>query len=131
MTNANDHIDLNDLHIAATDETPEVFLSCKSVPCYLKGRSLPENAFEFYRPIISWAKQYIEVSRHGLDLTMSFDYLNSSSSRFLFEMLHALDQSVGSTSYHIKWKVDPEDELMIEKGEELQRLLKLKIEILS
>jgi hypothetical protein len=37
--------------------------------------------------------------------------------------------SQASESYHIKWQVDPDDELMLEKGEELQRLLKLKIEI--
>jgi SiaC family regulatory phosphoprotein len=129
MTNANESVHLGDLQMAATDETPEVFLTCKSLPSYLKGRSLPENAFEFYRPIISWAKNYVEAAHENLDLTISFDYLNSSSSRFLFEMLHAMDQSPQSSTFVVKWQVDPEDELMIEKGEELQRLLKLKIEI--
>jgi len=129
MTDANEHIDFADLHMAATEETPEVFLTCKAVGCYLKGRSLPENAFEFYRPIIAWIKAYVDVSKSGLDLTLSFDYLNSSSSRFLFEMLHAMSLSQASESYQIKWQVDPDDELMLEKGEELQRLLKLKIEI--
>lgn len=130
MTDANEHMEFADLHMAATEETPEVFLTCKAMGCYLKGRSLPENAFEFYRPIIAWIKAYVDVSKKGLDLTLSFDYLNSSSSRFLFEMLHAMAQSEARDSYHIKWQVDPDDELMQEKGEELQRLLKLKIEII-
>lgn len=122
-------MNLSDLHIAATDETPEVLLTSNSGKSYLKGRSLPENAFEFYRPIIAWAKQFVEQRGVGLDITLSFDYLNSSSSRFLFEMLHALDQSIDSGSYIVRWQTDPDDELMIEKGEELQRLLKMKVEI--
>jgi hypothetical protein len=102
MTISKENMNLNDLNISATEETPEVLLSASSGKSFLKGRSLPENAFEFYR---------------------------SSSSRFLFEMLHALDQSENSASYVVRWQTDPEDELMIEKGEELQRLLRMKIEI--
>jgi len=105
-------------------------LSAQTGKSYLKGRSLPENAFEFYRPIISWAKLYVEQGGVALDITLCFDYLNSSSSRFLFEMLHALDQSPESASYIVRWQTDPDDELMIEKGEELQRLLKMKVEII-
>ena len=122
-------MNLSDLHIAATDETPEVLLTSNSGKSYLKGRSLPENAFEFYRPIIAWAKQFVEQRGVGLDITLSLDYLNSSSSRFLFETLHAWDQSIDSGSYIVRWQTDPDDELMIEKGEELQRLLKMKVEI--
>jgi uncharacterized protein YlzI (FlbEa/FlbD family) len=130
MTTLNENMNLNDLHIAATDETPEVLLTAQTGKSYLKGRSLPENAFEFYRPIISWAKLYVEQRGVALDITLCFDYLNSSSSRFLFEMLHALDQSPESASYIVRWQTDPDDELMIEKGEELQRLLKMKVEII-
>jgi hypothetical protein len=129
MTISKDNMNLNDLNISATEETPEVLLSASSGKSFLKGRSLPENAFEFYRPIIAWAKNYVEHNGVGLEVTLSFDYLNSSSSRFLFEMLHALDQSENSASYVVRWQTDPEDELMIEKGEELQRLLRMKIEI--
>ena len=44
-------------------------------------------------------------------------------------MLTIIESRANTNSFKINWIVDKDDELMIEKGEELQSLLDLKFEI--
>jgi hypothetical protein len=119
----------NSLHIAATDDTPEVKFSLDSGKSSILGRSLPENAYEFYRPIITWLNSNIHHIKHKNELELSFDYFNSSSSRYLFEMLNILERSPNRRLITIRWKVEKGDELMFEKAQELSSLLDLNFQI--
>ncbi len=119
----------NNLHIAATDDTPEVNFSLVSGKSSILGRSLPENAYDFYRPIISWLNANVHLIKHKNELELSFDYFNSSSSRYLFEMLNILERSPNRQLITVKWKVEKGDELMFEKAQELSSLLDLNFQI--
>ncbi len=117
--------------IEKTDETPEVRLCTNSELSVISGRSLPENAFDFYHPILQWMKTYASTSKAPLNLELRFDYFNSSSGRYLFEILHVLESSKYKEFYKIIWISDKDDDLMIEKGEEFQKLSDLTFELVS
>lgn len=119
------------LHISQTEDTPEVHFNIETGIFRIIGRSLPENAYNFYQPILSFTSSYL--SNHGktpVALEFKMDYFNSSSGRFIFELLTMIEESkYGKTDFKITWLVESDDELMIEKGEELQSLLDLSFEI--
>lgn len=122
-------MDTRPLHIAATEETPEVRLNADGSVSVISGRSLPENAFDFYDPIIQWVKRFTATSSQPLILELRFQYFNSSSGRYLFELLHILEQSKYKQSYKITWLADADDELMSEKGEELKSLCDIPFDV--
>lgn len=112
---------LKPLEIIATGDTPEVFLRATETSS-LSGRSLPENAYVFYEPILDWIKQLVDSDTKEFTLVFSFDYFNSSSGRYIYEILHLLDKSRNKNHYSITWKYETEDDLMIERGESFQAL---------
>jgi hypothetical protein len=124
-------VELNTLHIPATDETPEVYLDSSGVECRISGKSLPENAFDFYEPVLQWIRKYGDAIERPLRLQIRFEYFNSSSGRYLFEMLHILEQSKYKENYRIIWITDKDDELMFEKGLELKSLCDLAFDLVT
>ncbi|MFY7972161.1 MAG: DUF1987 domain-containing protein [Flavobacteriales bacterium] len=122
-----------DLHIASTEDTPEVHFDHAHSIFRMKGRSLPENAYNFYKPLLEWIKKYVE--QNGSSLTkfeFELDYFNSSSGRFIYEMLTLIEENAKSVElYEIRWKTHSDDELMIEKGEELKSLLNLRFNLIT
>jgi hypothetical protein len=119
------------LHIEKTEDTPEVHFDPGQGFFSLVGRSLPENAYNFFKPLIDFTKQYVTAhTNRSTDLTFKLDYFNSSSGRFIFEMLTIFEESYKKQQpVKVKWLVDKDDELMIEKGEELKSLLDIPFEI--
>jgi hypothetical protein len=117
------------LYIDKTEDTPEINFDLGTGKFSVRGRSLPENAYNFYKPIIEFLQSAIKEINGGTDFEFHLDYFNSSSGRFIYEMLTIIESRASTNSFKINWIVDKEDELMIEKGEELQSLLDLKFEI--
>ncbi|HEY8404020.1 MAG TPA: DUF1987 domain-containing protein [Flavobacteriales bacterium] len=115
---------LKPLQINSTSDTPDVFLSISEISSF-RGRSLPENAFDFYEPILEWAKRMVKINPPSFTLIFQLDYFNSSSGRYLYEFLHILDKSNYRNSYNIIWRYDPDDDLMHERGQAFQSLCSL------
>ncbi|MFW6218817.1 MAG: SiaC family regulatory phosphoprotein, partial [Bacteroidota bacterium] len=46
--------------ISGTDDTPEIVLNADTEVFSFSGRSLPEDAVGFYRPVFSWLEKYFE-----------------------------------------------------------------------
>lgn len=118
------------LYIAKTEETPEVCFDPEKGMYSIRGRSLPENAHQFYQPILDWIKWFSPQIKSELVLELEMDYFNSSSGRFLYELLTHLESNSKARNYiTVRWYCELDDELMLEKGEELSQLLELQFEI--
>jgi hypothetical protein len=117
------------LYIDKTEDTPEINFDLSVGSFSIRGRSLPENAYNFYKPLIEFLQSAINQINSGTNFEFHLDYFNSSSGRFIYEMLTIIESKASTDSLKINWIVDKDDELMIEKGEELQSLLDLKFEI--
>lgn len=118
-------------HIESTPDTPEVRFSASDAVFEINGRSLPEDAFSFFKPLIEWAEKFEQNDlKQTLVLRFRLDYFNSASSRYILEFLATLEKRyVDETKAHVEWYVDREDEIMIEKGEEFKALLCLPLDI--
>jgi hypothetical protein len=118
------------LHIERSEDTPEVSFDASSGMYSILGRSLPENAYNFYHPVIDFVKSNIIKTGIKNTFIIQLDYFNSSSGRFIFELLTVLEEyQLSENTLQVIWKVEKDDELMIEKGEELQSMLKIPFQI--
>jgi hypothetical protein len=115
------------LHIKRTEDTPEVIFDSLGDNFAISGRSLPEDAYSFYKPLIEWMDKYLQSNPSLLTLKISLDYFNSSSGRYILELLACLEDK--KEVIRIVWLCEKEDELMIEKGEEFKSLVDLTFEI--
>lgn len=108
-------------------DTPAVKLSPDGTLSVI-GRSLPENAEQFYKPFIDWLDEYIAAGgRETTVFTLELEYFNSSSVKQILTMLlklEELDQQEGKT-VQVVWSFNQDDELMEMKGREMESLVDL------
>jgi len=124
-------MDQEPLILEQTEDTPAVSLDPNEEMFFIKGRSLPENPYQFYKDIIKWLDVYLTYQPNKpVTFLINLDYFNSSSGRFLLEIFSLLEKSSkNGCDIEIVWEVDKEDELMLEKGEEYQELLSVPVKI--
>lgn len=123
-------VSLQSLYIARTEETPEVDFNTDTHVFVIRGRSLPEDAFSFYKPLIEWLEDYFSGLRSEIEFNIELDYFNSSSGRYLMEMLYKLESNRHEDQViRVIWISEKEDEVMLEKGEEFKSLIQLPFEI--
>lgn len=112
--------------------TPSILLDPTKGLIELKGKSIPENSFEFYEPLYDWLNEYSRNPRNQTTVNLSMEYFNTSSSKEFMKFFKRLEDlhRAGSTNVVIRWYHEADDEEMLEMGESLRRDVDLPIEIL-
>jgi hypothetical protein len=118
------------LLIEETGDTPKVTFD-PSVPKFeLSGRSLPENAAEFYQPLFKWIDEYSKTPLKETIFEINMFYFNTSSSKMVLDLLYRMeDLSKAGHEVKIHWFCDDDDEDMVEMGEEFSELIEVPMEI--
>ncbi|MEJ0033106.1 MAG: DUF1987 domain-containing protein [Bacteroidota bacterium] len=114
------------LNLAGTDQTPQVTLNKEQGIFEFSGRSLTDKAAEFYAPVMKWMREYAEAPNSRTDLVFKMEYMNTSSSKALFD-LFAIAQEIDGAK--IVWCFQEDDEDMEETGDELSSLVKVPFEM--
>jgi SiaC family regulatory phosphoprotein len=116
------------LLIAPTDHTPGVEFNAQTGKLKLTGRSLPENAIEFYDPLFDWLDNYIAIAPNQTELHVDLDYLNSISQKMIVEILKNTKKVESSGKViSVNWYYDEEDEKMMEEGKAIASEFELPI----
>lgn len=106
------------MHIEATKYTPEINLDAEKGLIQIKGKSYPENTFEFYAPVIEWIQEYFKNPKEVTIVELEIIYFNSSSSKLFFDLFDILDEMKDQYKIIIKWLYDEENEYALEAGED-------------
>ena len=115
-----------DLQIEATKTSPYILLDSESKKIELKGKSTPENAVQFYYPIINNIKKLFSEVSGKVVVEVALEYFNTSSSKCLFDMLKVLKTlDNDGRQITVNWYYEEDDEDMIETGEDFEDLLGL------
>ncbi len=81
------------------------------------GRSIPENPELIFRRLDNWITQHFDKNG-SLDINFQLEYINSGSSKYLYEILKRLTAfSKSGKSIKMKWRYEEDDESMLELGE--------------
>ncbi len=121
---------LTAIKLEKTHNTPLITLDAGNQVFEIKGRSIPEDALKFYLPIMDWIEKYAKAPNDYTEFSIDLEYFNSSSAKRLMKILSLLEQ-IPNTGKQIKiiWKYQEGDELIEERGVELQESLKIPFEL--
>jgi hypothetical protein len=104
---------MENIKIESTRNTPLVeFMESGSLK--LVGKSFSEDPRKFWDPLISWCKL---LSAENINLEVKLEYANTSSRKFLFEIIRTIDANSNIQNKEIKWYFEEDDDDMLEVGQ--------------
>jgi hypothetical protein len=121
---------MQNLHIEASQYTPEIVMDAENGVIEMSGKSYPENTFEFYKPVLQWLGEYFQNPHTKTVVNMEIIYFNSSSSKLFFDFFDILEENVANSEIIVHWIYDEENESALEAGEDfIEDFDTLKIEL--
>lgn len=125
---------MNLLHIESTKSTPEVRFDPNAGTLAVTGQSYPENAFQFYEPLLRWVDDYLDHTSQEtvISIELHLPYINTSSTKCFMILLEKLDEAYASgKAVEVRWYCDEDNEAEQECAEEFKEDLRLPFEILA
>jgi hypothetical protein len=122
---------MSDMHIAATDRTPEIQLSIADGIFSMRGESFPEDVAAFYGQVIMAIDALASTIQGPLKVDVAMVYINSSSIKAMFRIFEGLE-NVRKQGHplSITWHFQDDDDIMQELGEDFKdRFPDLPIEV--
>jgi hypothetical protein len=122
---------LPNLVFPATGSSPRVEADAEKGLLALSGEAYPENAFEFFGPILAWVDTFLARDARPLVLEARLTYLNTSSIKCLMDLLDALAEARrGGRDTAVRWFYDPENDRALDLAEEFKEDLELPFDII-
>lgn len=104
---------------------PKVVMDPQKGLIEFSGRSTPENTENLYRPLIKWIESYVRKPLEKTIVNLNFEYLNSSSSKYLIRFLdHLRHIEEQGCICQVNWYYD--DEEFLEYGQDFEDVSNLK-----
>ncbi|MBL7950887.1 MAG: DUF1987 domain-containing protein [Flavobacteriales bacterium] len=121
---------MEDLHLTATKNTPEVFFSITAGTYRIMGNSIPENASELYAPVMAWLQKNLTHVADGATFEFDLPYFNSSSLKALYLVLLELKKEADQgKNLRLRWFAEENDEFMTEAAETFTEMVGIELEL--
>jgi len=118
--------------IKETSYTPSVKVIVEEHRVVIAGQSRLEDPTEFYEKLTTVLDESISDFRTHASIDFILNYLNSSSSKWLFHILKGIQTKfMGKKIVTVNWFYDDDDESMLEAGEVFQSLLSLPFNLVE
>ena len=108
------------INMEKTELTPKILLDEENGLIEISGDSLPENTYEFYKPLMEETKKYLENPNDKTIVNFEITYFNSSSSKLFFDFIDLLEEKSEECDIEINWIYDEDNESMEEAGEDFK-----------
>lgn len=114
-------------------KTPGIAFNPGSGILEIKGKSIPENSLEFYKPVFDWLDKYKASPADSTEIRVQLEYFNTSSSKCLLDIFRKLEplHQIKPNGIKVCWYYEEDDEDMMEAGDDYQALVKLPFELIS
>jgi SiaC family regulatory phosphoprotein len=120
---------MENIKIQPTPKTPLVNFSASEHILELKGRSIPENSLEFFKPLIDWAEKFAIEATSDVNVHIQLEYFNTSSSKCLLDLFKRLENF--SQKVTINWYYEQDDEDMLEAGEDYEAIINVPFKMIE
>ncbi len=115
---------------AGSPKTPIINFDIDNGFLEIKGRSIPENSIEFYKPLYIALDNYLKVVKPVTVVTIYLEYFNTNSSKCILDVFKKLANVHQVASFvSINWYYDDED--MLEAGEDYQTLINIPFKMIQ
>ncbi len=123
---------MENIVIEGTSKTPQVEFDAGNGSLLIKGRSIPENSIEFYKPLIDWIGGYALNGGSDTVVNVQLEYFNTSSSKCILDVFKRLEEiKKAGKNVTVKWHYEIDDEDMLEAGEDYQAIIDLPFEMIE
>ena len=121
---------MEDLFIKPSRRTPGVILTKGKIE--FRGRSVPTNPEKFYQPVIDWIKNYSTGTLEPTNIVLNFEYINTASTKWVFNMLKQLGANSGAEKkLNVTWYYEEGDDDMFDLGSILQSLIPSRFQLIK
>ena len=110
---------MNVFQCKPTEISPLVYLNPENGELTIEGNAIPDDAEEFFTPILNWLDDYVKNTTVKTTLNLKLHYFNVSSSKRILFIFYKLNELVKKNrSVIVNWHyVEGEDE-MFEVGQD-------------
>ena len=123
---------MENLHLEGSAKTPSIHFDAVAGKLELKGRSIPENSVEFYKPLNDWIDAYGKSPVGETIVDVKLEYFNTSSSKCILDLFKKLETISGErTRVSVNWYFEEDDEDMEEAGQDYQAIIGLPFNIIE
>lgn len=120
------------IQIEGTPKTPTIEFQPESGELLIRGRSIPENSIEFYKPLVDALEAYANGPKDSTTVNIQLEYFNTSSSKCILDVFKKLEainsQNNGVT---VNWHYEEDDEDMLEAGEDYQAIINIPFKMIE
>jgi len=120
------------ISIKGTAKTPTVDFNSEEGKVEIKGRSIPENSIEFYKPLVDWLDTYAASPKELTEVNIQLEYFNTSSSKCILDVFKK-PEVIHKEGHEVKinWFFEEDDEDMLEAGEDYQSIIKIPFKMIE
>jgi hypothetical protein len=119
------------LQFESSSKTPFVNFDHETGLLELKGRSIPENSIEFYKPLIDWVDKYGRTPQQRTALHVQLEYFNTSSSKCILDLFKKLEAiRAAGNEITVLWHYEEDDEDMLEAGEDYAGIINIPFKMM-
>ncbi len=123
---------MESLLIEGTAKTPIVKFDAEQGLIEIKGRSIPENSIEFYKPLVDWLDLYAKSPNTHTKVNIQLEYFNTSSSKCILDIFKKLESiHKASNDIIINWYYEEDDEDMLEAGEDYESIIRVPFKMIE
>jgi hypothetical protein len=119
------------INIEKTKDTPKIILDKDNSIFEISERSLPENAIDFYKPVIDWFTEYSKNPNHETVVNFKLEYFNTASAKQIAKILLLLQNIAKNNNVLIKWHYQKDDLDMKASGVRYSKLVKVNFEFIE
>ncbi|MFZ4785711.1 MAG: DUF1987 domain-containing protein [Flavobacteriales bacterium] len=120
---------MENIILRPTPKTPSVKMDAEKGAVEIKGRSIPENSLEFYKPLIDWVEKYAVAPQSETEIHIQLEYFNTSSSKCLLDLFKRLETINNKVT--INWYYEQDDEDMLEAGEDYEAIINVPFKMIE
>ena len=123
---------MDNYKIEGSPKTPSISFDLASGVLEIKGRSIPENSIEFYKPLVDALDVYSKNPKKLTRVNIHLEYFNTSSSKCILDIFKKLESIKNAgNEVNINWYYEEDDEDMLEAGEDYQAIIKVPFKMIE
>jgi hypothetical protein len=125
-------MELEPINIEGSAKTPSVKFDSQKGIIEIKGRSIPENSIEFYKPLVDWLEEYKKAPFEKTIVNIQLEYFNTSSSKCILDVFKKLETiHKAKNEVEINWYYEEDDEDMLEAGEDYESIIRIPFKMIE
>lgn len=114
-----------------TESAPAIVLDFNTGQFSITGKSIPENPWDVYQPVLDKIAEYRQQPAPNTVLVIEMEFFNTSTSKMILDIISELEKIhlEELSQVVIEWRYHDED--MMEVGEDFKFLLSVPFELIE